>query len=153
MATVRLVSTSDEAFSDVTAALLMEDGRVADFPLAFREIAPHEEKKFTNYFPPGAIAGPMRVRLRFRDANGRRWERGNGEPLRPYNNVMNKTWQKRAAAVAVVVVAVLGLVAFLTPEEMRPWLVAAYAIVALGFTAVKAVATIFEHDASSSSGT
>lgn len=82
MASVRIVSTSDEAFSEVSAALLMEGGRDVDFPLGFDEIGPHESKRFTYYYPPGVIAGSMRVRLRFMDANGRRWERINGQPLR-----------------------------------------------------------------------
>lgn len=153
MATVRLVSTSDEAFSGTTAALLMEDGREADLALGFDEIAPHEEKKFTNYFPPGDIAGSMRVRLRFRDANGRRWERVNGEPLRPYSDTKKKTWSKRATVAATLVTAALGIIAFLTPEEMKLSLVGAYAFVALGFGAVKAATTIFNHDSSYSSGT
>ena len=82
MAKVRLVSTSDETFSDIRAALILEDGLEVKFALSFSEVAPHEEKNFTNYFYPGEISGHMRVRLQFRDANGRYWERINGEPVR-----------------------------------------------------------------------
>lgn len=81
-ATVRLVSTSDETFSDVSADLLLQDGREVKFALSFSEIAPHEEKKVTNHYRPGTIAGGMKVRIRFQDANGRLWERVNGEPVR-----------------------------------------------------------------------
>lgn len=82
MAKVRLVSTSEEAFSGLSASLLMEDGREVAFPLGFSEIAPREEKSFIYYYPPGNISGSMRVRLRFKDANGQAWERISGEPVR-----------------------------------------------------------------------
>ncbi|HCX86210.1 MAG TPA: hypothetical protein DHV14_13975 [Micrococcales bacterium] len=79
---MRIVSTSDEAFADLRAWLVKEDGTEVDFPLGFNEIGPHEDKRFTVYYAPGQIGGNMRVRIRFRDANGRRWERTNGEPVR-----------------------------------------------------------------------
>ncbi|WP_404286054.1 hypothetical protein [Glutamicibacter arilaitensis] len=82
MAKVRLVSASDETFSDLRAALILEDGFEVKFSLSFSAVVPHEEKNSTNYFYPGEISGHMRVRLHFRDANGRYWERINGEPVR-----------------------------------------------------------------------
>lgn len=82
MVKVRIISTSAETFSDIRASLLLEDGRQVDFTLGFSEIAPHEEKIFTNYFHPGRVFGLMKVILQFQDANGNRWERINGEPLR-----------------------------------------------------------------------
>lgn len=85
MATVHIVSTSDETFAELSVALVLEDGSVVDFPLSSGEVAPHEARKFTYYFPPGIIYGNMRVRLRFVDANGRRWERTNGQPVRALN--------------------------------------------------------------------
>lgn len=81
-ATVRLVSTSDETFASVRADLLLQDGGTVEFHLSFNEIAPHEEKKVTNHYRPGVISGAMKVRIRFQDANGRCWERVNGEPVR-----------------------------------------------------------------------
>lgn len=151
MATVRLVSTSNEAFSDVSAALLMEDGREEDFMLGFDEIAPHEGKIVTNYYRPGVIAGNMRVRLRFQDANGRRWERINGEPVSRHGATTNSAAKKWLAVAAISIVAALGFGGFV-PQPDRPWVVALYAAIALGFGAVKTVATIFEHDSPSGSG-
>lgn len=81
-ATIKLVSTSDEAFSDLVVDLIMEDGKETKFVIGFSEMAPHETKVYTNYYPPGVISGKLLVRLRFRDANGRYWERINGEPVR-----------------------------------------------------------------------
>lgn len=81
-ATVRIVSTSDETFSGLRTWLVMEDGRDVYFELGFDEMAPHEEKSQTCYFWPGEIAGQMKVRLQFQDANGRWWERVNGSPVR-----------------------------------------------------------------------
>lgn len=86
-ATIKLVSTSDESFSDLVIDLLQEDGKEIKFVIGFSEMAPQETKLFTNYYPPGVINGKLRVRLRFRDANGRCWERINGEPVRAVRSV------------------------------------------------------------------
>lgn len=81
-ARVRLVSTSDETFSDIRVWLLPPDGTTVPFPLGFSEMAPHSDESYTHYYPPGVIFGSMKVRVQFRDANGRWWERVNGEPVR-----------------------------------------------------------------------
>ncbi|HET9082019.1 MAG TPA: hypothetical protein VFO01_16100 [Trebonia sp.] len=81
-ATVRLVSTSDETFSGLRTWLVMSDGHDVYVELGFNEMAPHEDKSHTCYFWPGEIAGQMKVRLQFQDANGRWWERVNGTPVR-----------------------------------------------------------------------
>lgn len=81
-ARIYLVSTSEEAFSDVSVALLLDDGTVVNFPLGQTEMAPRAEWERYAYFHPGRIKGSMRVRVRFRDAAGRSWERTNGEPVR-----------------------------------------------------------------------
>lgn len=93
VATVRLVSTSDETFSDIRADLLLQDGREVEFALSFSEIAPYEEKKVTNYYRPGTISGGMKVRIRFQDANGRLWERVNGEPVREIHHRRRGWWR------------------------------------------------------------
>jgi hypothetical protein len=81
-ATIHLVSTSSEPFTDVSVWLDMPDREEVSFPLGFDAIAPHEEKIATAYFEPGIIAGSMPVRVQFRDANGRRWEKSSNKPLR-----------------------------------------------------------------------
>jgi len=86
-ATVRLVSTSEETFSGIRVWLIMPDGREVDFRLGFSEMAPHEEKIQTCYFWPGEISGNMKVKLQFQDADGRWWERVNGEPVRRLHQV------------------------------------------------------------------
>ena len=96
MAKVRLVSTSEETFSDVRATLILNSGAEVDFTLPFGEVAPHEEKIHTNYFHPGEIAGPMKVRLQFQDANGNRWERINGEPVRSIRHTRKASTPSRA---------------------------------------------------------
>jgi len=98
MATVRLVSTSDEAFSNVCVDLLLEDGTEVAFTMGFSEVAPHEQKTFANYYRPGVISGGMRVRVRFRDANGRDWERINGEPVREIHRSRGKWWKRGSSA-------------------------------------------------------
>jgi hypothetical protein len=79
---IRLVSTSDEAFSGLRVKLITSERGEIAFPTSFTEIGPHEDKKFTIYFPPGQLSGYMKVHLTFQDANGRWWERTNGEPVR-----------------------------------------------------------------------
>lgn len=82
-ASVRVVSTSDEVFTGVRAWLVQDDGTEVVFSLGFDELAPGEERTWTDYYRLGDISGGMRVRLQYRDANGRWWERINGEPVRP----------------------------------------------------------------------
>lgn len=79
---VRLVSTSDETFSDIRVWLLLRDGTEVPFRMGFSEMAPHSDESYTHYYRPGVIFGTMKVRVQFRDANGRWWERVNGEPVR-----------------------------------------------------------------------
>ncbi|MFJ6169536.1 hypothetical protein [Curtobacterium sp. NPDC092190] len=81
-ARVRLVSTSEEAFSNLVVHLVLADGRRIPFALGFDEMGPNEDRQFTVYYPEGTISGPMKVNLVFQDANGRWWERTNGEPVR-----------------------------------------------------------------------
>lgn len=82
LARVRLVSTSDETFSNLRVWLLPPDGTAVPFRLGLSEMAPHSDVSYTHYYPPGVIFGSMKVRVQFRDANGRWWERINGEPVR-----------------------------------------------------------------------
>lgn len=79
---IHLVSTSNEAFSGLSVKLLNLAGREFHYTTPFTEVAPHEEKRFTVYVPPEALDGFSKVRLTFQDANGRWWERTNGEPVR-----------------------------------------------------------------------
>lgn len=81
-ATIHLVSTSSEPFTNVYVRLDIAEGEAVSFPLGFDAVAPHETKIATAYFEPGVIAGTMPVRLQFEDAHGRRWEKSSNKPLR-----------------------------------------------------------------------
>ncbi|NQW87520.1 MULTISPECIES: hypothetical protein [unclassified Frigoribacterium] len=80
--TIRLVSTSDEVFSELEAWLLLDDDTTVRFGLNGSEVGPGEKVEMTNYFYPEQVRGHMRVKIRFQDANGRWWERTNGKPVK-----------------------------------------------------------------------
>ncbi len=78
---VRIVSTSDEAFSDLRVWLVLRDGAEIHVPFAFSDVAPHEDLVHTHYFALGDIKDPEHVRIQFLDASGRWWQRTSGRPL------------------------------------------------------------------------
>lgn len=71
-ARVHLVSTSGEAFSDLSATLLLDDAREVIFPLSVTELAPHATLEQRAYYKPGVLGGSMRVRVRFKTHRGGR---------------------------------------------------------------------------------
>ena len=88
---IRLVSTSDEAFTDIRVRLVHVDGREIPFHWPFQEMAPGDEKAWLCYFPPDEVWIEMQIRVQFRDANGRWWERENGKPVRA---ITHSSWDE-----------------------------------------------------------
>lgn len=80
---VRVVSRSAEAFYDVQAELLVSEDEEVPIPRPYSELAPGEEVTWAVYFrhAQGSPGGPFPVRVRFKDADGRQWERRSDGPL------------------------------------------------------------------------
>lgn len=79
-----LISTSDEPFTVTAIDIIRKDGTALSFPNYWPDVAPRAEFKLAVYYPPEVLGATESYRVRFRDANGRQWERVNGEPVRKY---------------------------------------------------------------------
>lgn len=103
----RVVSTAQEGFTNVR--LVVFDAAGQDLQLSDgngKALPPGEVIDLTHIARPGTYKQPLRLRVTFRDAAGRHWERWSDRPLRPH-----RWWRRRRVRIVPPSVAEQEVVA------------------------------------------